>query len=492
MLSIQRVFLLLALAVCSLVSLPENSSVAQDIPALKENQSSVILFDLRIDKFAEDAKKYNGSEALAGLPIGAFKDIKLTDLKRVFGSASLPENLESAMKNMMGPPKDQKIGGKEFFVPKFGAKFALGHRVDQNTFEIGTQAYCLQEKRDFYTDQLKTALNTAPDDPIRVVIDLETRADFIKEAIDLGKQQLDNPVTEAYLDLVDNAKSLVFTQSLASNNLATLMIEGVNETDAKDLRDGLESLLGSAKLGAPTLIGQLKNQMKISDKSGAALKTMVDDLEATIEGTSISVILKKPEGLEEAVGEIQTAIQVQAKAVSKRNFFRQVGLSALNYESANREFPYGEVKGYHNDLSWRVKVLPYLEQNQIFDQLKTDKGPEDEANAKFVSEMPECFGPDGKNAGVSWIQSGVKGFADITDGSSNTIMLIENPNAGPWLKNTPFTAEEAIQLVSNLKDGQELVVVLYDCSTHTIDNSIDKETLKNLLDPADGNVVQNW
>jgi len=137
-------------------------------------------------------------------------------------------------------------------------------------------------------------------------------------------------------------------------------------------------------------------------------------------------------------------------------------------------------------------VLPFLDQQEIFDQLETDKGPEDEANSKFADQMPKIFGSDGKNAVVSWISSETKAFKDIPDGTSNTIVLIENPNAGPWLKNTPFTAEDAMQLVANLKDGEELVVVLYDGSTGSIDNSIDKETLRNLLDPKDGNVVGDW
>ena len=324
------------------------------------------------------------------------------------------------------------------------------------------------------------------------MIDLETRADLIKDVVEMGKQQFDNPIAEAYLELIDNAKSIVFTQSMASDELATLLIEGINEAEAKELKDGLEGILGSAKLAMPGVITEMKRGLKVSEKSTGVVKTMVDDLEATVEGTSVSIVLRKPEGFEEAVGEIQLAVRGQVKVVSRQNDFRQMGLAALNFESANTEFPYNMEGDIHKDLSWRVRVLPYLEQHELFDQLETDKGPEDEANSKFADKMPKLYGADGKNSGVSWIKSDVKGFGDITDGSSNTIMLIENPNAGPWMKNKPFTAEDAMKLVSNLKDGEELIVVLYDCSTHSINNSIDKETLKNLLDPTDGNVVENW
>lgn len=523
MFSIRRVFVLFALTGCVLVSLKGNTC-AQDFPVLKEKQKSVILFDVRVDRMIEDAKKYDGSRSLENLPMaGFFRGFKFTDLKRVFGSVGFPEDLETVMAMIGGPPKKLpldffvriqfddayhvekfeaniaseskqiEVGGKDFYVPRYGPVLAMAHRIDETTFEFGTSDYCLQAKRNFFTDQLKAAYRTAPDEPLRIVIDLKTRAGLIKDAVDFGKQQVDNPVVGAYLDLTNNAKSLVLTQSMSSENLATLIVEGVNEADAEELRGGLESLLGIAKLGAPTGLAQMKREFKVSDKSIEVAKTMVDDLEATIQGPVVSMFLKKPEGFEEAVSEIQMAIRSKAESVQRQNDFRQMGLSALNYESVHGEFPYNVGDELHEEFSWRVRLLPFLEQSNVYDQLDVSKGPEDKANSDLLDKMPKVFGADGKDAGVSWVQSEVKRFADITDGSPNTIMLIENPNAGPWLKNTTFTADEAMKLVSNLKDGEKLIVVFYDCSTHTIDNTIDKETLKNLLDPSDGNVVKfDW
>ena len=414
------------------------------------------------------------------LPFDFFVRIQFVDADQV-------EKFEA---NFAKVSKKVEIGGKEFYASKFLPPIAVGHRVDETTFEFGTPDYCLQEKRNFYTEQLKAAYKTAPNEPLRVVIDLETRAAFIKEAAEMGKQQFDHPLAEAYLDLLGKAKSLVFTQSMASENLATLMVEGLSETDAVDIKDGLESMLGLAKLGAPGGLAQLKRATKVSDKSIAVAKKMVDDLKATNDGTTVSVLVKKPEGFKEAVNDIQAAVRVKAQQVTRQNDFRQMGLAALNYESAHREFPFNQEDDVHKDFSWRVRVLPFLEQNNLADQIDKEKGPEDKANSEFVDKMPKMFGADGKNSGVSWVQSEVQGFADITDGSSNTIMLIENPNASPWMKNAPITADDAMKLVTNLKDGEDLIVVLYDCSSHTIDNTIDKENLKNLLDPKDGNVVE--
>jgi len=114
MLSMQRVCLLFVLAGCVLVSLLGGNSFAQDIPVLKEEQKSVILFDARIDKFVENARKYEGSEALENLPMeGPFQGIKITELKRVFGAASLPSDLGKIMALMGGPPEKLPL---DFFI----------------------------------------------------------------------------------------------------------------------------------------------------------------------------------------------------------------------------------------------------------------------------------------------------------------------------------------------------------------------------------------
>lgn len=58
------------------------------------------------------------------------------------------------------------------------------------------------------------------------------------------------------------------------------------------------------------------------------------------------------------------------------NNLRQIGLGLNNFESANRRYPFGvddddcETGRPRNPTSWRILILPYLEENAIFDQLK--------------------------------------------------------------------------------------------------------------------------
>ena len=85
MFKLQTMFIF-AITACLLVALFAQDSQAQDIPELAEHQKSVALFDFRVNKLIEQSKEYGGAEAIANIPMeGPFKDIKPTDIKRLFG-----------------------------------------------------------------------------------------------------------------------------------------------------------------------------------------------------------------------------------------------------------------------------------------------------------------------------------------------------------------------------------------------------------------------
>ena len=97
MLKLQTEFIF-AITGCLLVALFAQDSQAQEIPKLEEHQKSVALFDFRVNKLLEQSKEYGGAEALSSIPMeGVFSDIKLTDVKRLFGAASLPKDMSGFM-----------------------------------------------------------------------------------------------------------------------------------------------------------------------------------------------------------------------------------------------------------------------------------------------------------------------------------------------------------------------------------------------------------
>jgi prepilin-type N-terminal cleavage/methylation domain-containing protein len=65
------------------------------------------------------------------------------------------------------------------------------------------------------------------------------------------------------------------------------------------------------------------------------------------------------------------AAQESAKRSKCQNQLKQAGLAVLNYEDANRRFPPGQVNP--NGWAWGGYIMPFLEMNDLFQQLDMQK-----------------------------------------------------------------------------------------------------------------------
>jgi Protein of unknown function (DUF1559) len=132
-----------------------------------------------------------------------------------------------------------------------------------------------------------------------------------------------------------------------------------------------------------------------------------------------------------------------------QNNLKQIQLAMWNYHDVNGSFPTNVLdKEGKPLLSWRVQLLPYLEQDHIYKQFKLDQPWDSDHNKALIEKMPAILkspmqdpkltdrttylGP--KGPGTMWDipkrkdrQGKFQGLsvADITDGTSNTIMVVE-------------------------------------------------------------------
>jgi hypothetical protein len=186
-----------------------------------------------------------------------------------------------------------------------------------------------------------------------------------------------------------------------------------------------------------------------------------------------------------------------------------IALAMHNYHDTFNHFPPGpEAQGEaKSGLSWRVHLLPFLGENQLYNEFKMDEPWDSEHNLKLVEKMPLAYAPRGQAApvaeGTTRLQlplgQGLPGsaerrirFADLLDGSSNTIMVVESPaeKAVIWTKPADLVIDlenPAASLAG--AEGEGFNAVMYDGSVRQIPGDVDNQTLKAWLTHAGGEVV---
>lgn len=192
---------------------------------------------------------------------------------------------------------------------------------------------------------------------------------------------------------------------------------------------------------------------------------------------------------------------------SRMNSFKQIALGMLNYENARGSLP--AASNYDPEgkplLSWRVYVLPYMEQQALFNQFHLDEPWDSEHNRKLIDQMPGLFadpdptvraaiGDKGRTTYVVPVGEGLlfgskkgKTFKDMIDGTSNTILAVEvvPERAVVWTKPADWEVDLANVLAGVKRSDRDGFVAAW-CDGHAsyISNDNDPAILKKLLTPA--------
>jgi hypothetical protein len=155
-------------------------------------------------------------------------------------------------------------------------------------------------------------------------------------------------------------------------------------------------------------------------------------------------------------------------------------------------------------LSWRVYLLPYLGQEKLYKEFHLDEPWDSEHNKKLIVRMPAVFRSsanpkliaDFKTTylaplGEATMWPGAKGvrIADVTDGTSNTILLVDanDDKAVVWTKpeDLDYDAKEPMKGLG--KRYRDLfLVAMADGSVRAVSTSISKKTLDLAFTRNDG------
>ena len=192
---------------------------------------------------------------------------------------------------------------------------------------------------------------------------------------------------------------------------------------------------------------------------------------------------------------------------------KQIGLGLLNYNDVYRCFPpaYVSDKNGKRMHSWRVLILPFMEQKALYDRYDFNEPWNGPHNSKLAKEMPAVFRcpSDTANPGTMTNYVAIVGpetiwqpdqgttFKEIEDGSSQTIAVVEMAGAGiDWMapRDLPFSAvAKGINPKQGLGMSSEhpgaVIALFADGHTQTIQERLPLELLKALCTKAGGETI---
>ena len=146
---------------------------------------------------------------------------------------------------------------------------------------------------------------------------------------------------------------------------------------------------------------------------------------------------------------VQSAREAARRAQCTNNL-KQFGLAMHNYHATYNTLPKPAITDKDGKplLSWRVAILPFLEQQELYNKFKLDEPWDSPHNKALIKEMPTMYmcpsrpnGEPGMTTYCAFVGPGAlfeagkaTGFQDVTDGTSNTLMAVEAKDAVIWTK----------------------------------------------------------
>jgi hypothetical protein len=188
-----------------------------------------------------------------------------------------------------------------------------------------------------------------------------------------------------------------------------------------------------------------------------------------------------------------------------QNNLKQIVLAYHNFDAANGVLPTNQLsKDQKPLLSWRVQILPYIEESPLYLKFKLDEPWDSENNKKLIEKMPKIFAPIRvkAEAGMTfyqafggshgWLKPGAKLPNAFPDGTSNTFVCAEAAKPVIWTKPEDMEFDgKTVPALGGLFDGR-FSVAMGDGSVQRFRKDVDKDILKLFIDPADGMVIPDY
>ena len=273
---------------------------------------------------------------------------------------------------------------------------------------------------------------------------------------------------------------------------------------------GILSFCTSAFGGLPAIILGIVGISR-AGQTGSGKGRAIAGLILGVTGTLATFVLAVMIGL--LLPAVQKVREAAARATSTNNL-KQIAIGVHSFNDVQTRMPFAGgdpaisgVKGGEVDpsLSWRVAMLPYIEQGALFQSFKADQPWDSAANRpasdtvvkSYVrpGDVPDATTPYRGFVGPGTVFEPAAGekplkLFEIEDGTSNTILAVEAADTVPWAQTKEISFDPKGPLPTIARPGQKVfLAVMCDGSVRSVSTSVSPATLKNAITRNDGAVL---
>jgi hypothetical protein len=244
----------------------------------------------------------------------------------------------------------------------------------------------------------------------------------------------------------------------------------------------------------------VRNRLPEYDKLGRLVTSKV-------KGDRVVVSVNE-KGWEAEMPQVITQLMGSPAQYRLRRNMKKILLVMHNSNDRSNHFP--AVASFGKDgkplLSWRVHLLPYLGQQNLYNQFHLDEPWDSEHNKKLTTRMPDAYSSfnvklnrAGKTVFVlpvgpmTAFRGGPKGprIGDFTDGLSNTVLVVtaDDAHAVPWTRPEDLRFDPAHPNVGLARYPDGYVVGMADGSVAFLSAAVDPKKLLPAFTPGGGEVL---
>ena len=318
-------------------------------------------------------------------------------------------------------------------------------------------------------------------------------------------EEFDFPSVRGLNEIWMNSSYIGASVSLGNTPKLQILSRAEDEKSKKIIANETKDLKKTAQ--AFLQISVASHMLGLNPETGDALADAI--AKADVVGSGLDTRLTIPLGhaekpLLKMMNDMFDAEQ-KRKQTSKFNL-KSIALAFHQFHDVHGYFPSVSTRLPNVDrpVSWRVAILPFIQQGELYEQYNLDEPWDSDHNQKLLKKMPGVYRhPNawqrGPNANyVVFVGQTATGtteqtveFKDVTDGLSLTLMIAEAATTIPWTKpeDIPFDPAKELPPIGDLsRDGWH--AALGDGSVKFIPSTTSADAIKALITRAGGERIK--